>query len=75
MAPPPTSAPMSIDGVMSENASGIQNVLPENVCINAKQGGVKMCDAKGTELKTVKVAPKEGWPILVRNAVVKGLEK
>ena len=55
--------------------SHLENVLLENVDITAEQTGLEIRNAKGVELKNVKITPKKGEPITVKDAAVKGLEK
>jgi polygalacturonase len=53
----------------------IENVLLENVTITAEQTGLEIRNAKGVQLKNVKVTPKQGQPFIVTDAEVAGLEK
>ena len=55
--------------------SYIENVLLENVTITAEQIGLEIRNAKGVQLKNVKVTPKQGQPFIVTDAEVAGLEK
>ena len=55
--------------------SHLENVLLENVEIEAEGTGLEIRNAKNVELKNVKIAPKKGQPITVKDADVKGLEK
>ena len=55
--------------------SHMENVLLENVEIEAEGAGLEIRHAQGVELKNVKITPKKGQPIIVRDATVKGLEK
>ncbi len=54
--------------------SYIENVLLENVTITAEQTGLEIRNAKGVQLKNVKVTPKKGEPLIVKDAEVAGLE-
>jgi len=54
--------------------SEIENVLLENVVITAELTGLEIRNAKGVQLKNVKVTAKRGEPVIVRDAEVKGLE-
>jgi len=51
----------------------VENVVLENVTIVAADGGLEIRNAKGVQLKNVKVSPKNGEPIVVQDAEVKGL--
>lgn len=53
--------------------SQIENVLLENVTITAEEAGLEIRHAKGVQLKNVKVAPKRGEPLIVKDAEVAGL--
>jgi polygalacturonase len=55
--------------------SGIENVLLENIQIDAAGAGLEVRNAKGVEFKNVKVTAKTGQPVVVKDAEVKGLEK
>jgi polygalacturonase len=55
--------------------SGIENVLLENIQIDAAGAGLEVRNAKGVEFKNVKVTAKTGQPIIVKDAEVKGLEE
>jgi polygalacturonase len=55
--------------------SGIENVLLENIQIDAAGAGLEVRNAKGVEFKNVKVTAQTGQPIIVKDAEVKGLEK
>jgi polygalacturonase len=55
--------------------SGIENVLLENVQIDAAGAGLEVRNAKGVEFKNVKFTAKKGQPVVVKDAEVKGLEK
>ena len=55
--------------------SGIENVLLENVTLEAADAGLEIRNAKGVEFKNVKITAKKGEPIIVKDAEVKGLEK
>jgi polygalacturonase len=55
--------------------SGIENVLLENIQIDAAGAGLEVRNAKGVEFKNVKVTAKTGQPVVVKGAEVKGLEK
>lgn len=55
--------------------SQISNVVLENVEITAATKGLLIKQAKGIQLKNVKVINKEGPPFIVENAQVEGLEK
>ncbi len=54
--------------------SYIENVLLENVTITAEQTGLEIRNAKGVQLKNVKVTPKKGEPLIVKDAEVAKLE-
>jgi polygalacturonase len=54
--------------------SPIENVLLENVTITAEQGGLEIRNAKRVQLKNVKVTPKKGEPMIVKDAEVAGFE-
>lgn len=54
--------------------SYIENVRLENVTIDAEQTGLEIRNAKGVQLKNVKVTPKKGEPLIVKDAEVVGLE-
>lgn len=54
--------------------SYIENVLLENVTIEAEQGGLEIRNAKGVTFKNVKVTAKKGEPIIVKDAEVVGLK-
>lgn len=54
--------------------SQIENVLLENVKIDAERAGLEIRNAKGVQLKNVKVTAKKGEPIIVKDAEVVGLE-
>jgi polygalacturonase len=53
----------------------IENVVLENVTIAAEQTGLEIRNAKGVQLKNVKITAKQGEPIIVTDAEVSGLEK
>jgi polygalacturonase len=55
--------------------SYIENVLLENVTIEAEQGGLEVRNAKGVTFKNVKVTAKKGEAIIVKDAEVAGLER
>jgi polygalacturonase len=55
--------------------SHLEKVLLENVDITAGQTGLEIRNARNVELKNVKITPKKGQPITVKDADVKGLEK
>jgi polygalacturonase len=55
--------------------SKITNVVLENVQITAATTGLKILDAKGIQLKNVRVINKEGPPFIVENAEVEGLKE
>lgn len=55
--------------------SHLENVLLENVKLEAEEGGLEIRNAKSVELKNVTITPKKGQPITVKDAEVKGLEK
>jgi hypothetical protein len=44
----------------------------ENVTISAKEG-LTIANAKGVNLKNVKIVPEKGEPFMVHNAQVEGL--
>ncbi len=50
----------------------VENVIMENVTIEAKEG-LTIANAKGITLKNVKVIPEQGEPFLLHNAEVSGL--
>lgn len=52
----------------------VENVVLENVTIEAKEG-LTIANAKGVTLKNVKVVPEKGEPFLLHNAQVEGLPK
>ena len=54
--------------------SNLKNVLLENVQIEAEGAGLEIRNAKGVEFKNVKVTAKQGEPVIVKDAEVKGLE-
>jgi polygalacturonase len=51
----------------------VENVLLENVTIEAEQTGLEIRNAKGVQLKNVKITAKKGEPIVVKDAEVSGL--
>jgi polygalacturonase len=53
--------------------SYIENVLLENVTIDAAQAGLEIRNARGVQLKNVKITAKNGEPIVVQDAEVSGL--
>jgi polygalacturonase len=53
--------------------SQIENVLLENVTIDAEQTGLEIRNARGVQLKNVKVTAKVGPPFIVKDAQVEGL--
>jgi polygalacturonase len=55
--------------------SPVSNVVLENLQITAATTGLAIRNAKGIQLKTVRVTAKEGPPIVVEDAQVQGLEK
>ena len=55
--------------------SQLENVLLENVQIEAEGTGLEIRNAKGVEFKNVKITAKSGEPVIVKDAEVKGLEK
>ena len=55
--------------------SGIENVLLENVTLEAADAGLEIRNAKGVEFKNVKITAKKGESVIVKDAEVKGLEK
>jgi polygalacturonase len=55
--------------------SPISNVVLENVQITAATTGLAIRNAKGIQLKQVRVTAKEGRPFVVEDAQVQGLEK
>lgn len=55
--------------------SHLENVLLENVQIDAEGSGLEVRNANGVEFKNVKLAAKQGPPVIVKDASVKGLEK
>ena len=50
--------------------SQIENILLENVTISAEETGLEIRHAKGVRLKNVKVTPKKGEPLIVKDADV-----
>lgn len=54
--------------------SYIENVVLENVKIDAEQGGLEVRNARGVIFKNVKVTAKKGEAFIVKDAEVKGLE-
>lgn len=54
--------------------SQIENVLLENVTITAEEKGLEIRNAKGVQLRNVKISPKKGEPVIVKDAEVAGLE-
>ena len=54
--------------------SPIENVRLESVTIDAEQSGLEIRNAKGVQLKNVKVTAKKGEPLIVKDAEVAGLE-
>ena len=54
--------------------SPIENVLLENVTIAAEQTGLEIRNARGIQLKNVKITAKKGEPVIVKDAEVVGLE-
>ncbi|HUI08307.1 MAG TPA: glycoside hydrolase family 28 protein [Verrucomicrobiae bacterium] len=54
--------------------SSISNVVLENVRITAATTGLEIVDAKGIQLKDVRVTAKQGPPFIVKNAEVEGLK-
>lgn len=52
----------------------VENVVLENVTIQAKEG-LTIANAKGVTLKNVKIVPDKGEPFLLHNAQVEGLPK
>ena len=54
--------------------SPIENVLLENMTIEAEQGGLEVRHAKGVTFKNVKVTAKKGEPFIIKDAEVSGLE-
>ena len=55
--------------------SHLENVLLEDVQIDAAGAGLEVRNAKGVEFKNVKFTAKKGQPVVVKDAEVKGLEK
>jgi polygalacturonase len=55
--------------------SHLENVLLENVQIDAEGAGLEVRNARGVEFKNVKFTAKQGPPVVVKDAEVKGLEK
>lgn len=53
----------------------LENVLLEEVQIDAAGAGLEVRNAKGVEFKNVKITAKTGQPVIVKDAEVKGLEK
>jgi hypothetical protein len=53
----------------------VENVVLENVEISAATTGLNIRNAKGVQLKNVKITPREGPPFIVEDAQVTGLEK
>jgi len=53
--------------------SFVENLVLENVEIAAADTGLEIRNAKGVELRNVKVTPKKGAPIIVQDADVKAL--
>lgn len=51
----------------------VQKVLLENVGITAVTTGLEIRNARGIQLKNVKISAKEGEPFIVENAEVEGL--
>jgi len=51
----------------------VQNVALENVNITAAATGLEIRNARGIQLKKVKITAKEGEPFIVENAEVEGL--
>ena len=64
----------SVGVIVGLPESGIENVLLENVTLTAEQGGLEIRNARGVELKNVKITAKKGEPIIVKDADVNGLE-
>jgi len=54
--------------------SQIENVLLENVTITAEETGLEIRNAKGVQLKNVKISAKKGEPIIMKDAEVAGLD-
>jgi polygalacturonase len=55
--------------------SHLENVLLENVQIDAEGAGLEIRNARVVEFKNVKFTAKQGPPVVVKDAEVKGLEK
>ena len=55
--------------------SQISDVVLENVEITAATKGLSIKNAKGVQLKNVKITNKEGLPVVTENAQVAGLEE
>jgi polygalacturonase len=55
--------------------SPVSNVVLENVQITAATTGLAIRNAKGIDLKTVRITAKDGPPFVVEDAQVQGLEK
>ncbi len=54
--------------------SPIENVLLENVTITAEETGLEIRNAKGVQLKNVKITPKKGEPLILKDADVAGFD-
>lgn len=65
----------SLGSIVGLPESELENVILENIQLDAAEGGLEIRNAKGVEFKNVKLTAKKGEPVIVKDAEVKGLEK
>jgi len=65
----------SLGSIVGLPESHLENVILDNVTLDAADAGLEIRNAKGVEFKNVKLTAKKGEPVIVQNAEVKGLEK
>ena len=69
------SSSKAIGVIVGLPESNIENVLLENVTLTAEKTGLEIRNARGVELRNVKIAAQQGPPVIEQNAEVKKLEK
>lgn len=69
------SSSKAIGVIVGLPESNIENVLLENVTLTAEKTGLEIRNARGVELRNVKITAQQGPPVIEQNAEVKKLEK
>ena len=65
----------SLGSIVGLPESSVENVIIDNVTLDAAEAGLEIRNARGVEFKNVKFTAKKGEPVIVQNAEVKGLDK